>query len=107
MFERKKVLLKIQFLLSKRDLPINSELLDISEEGCFIMVPREVNVQNENKIWITINDLKDHNLITCTVKWKKPQLANNKPMVGLGTKFEKISKKQKMEILELLKNAHP
>jgi hypothetical protein len=106
-FERKKVLLKIQFLLSKKDLPINSELLDISEEGCFIMVPQEVNVQNENKIWITINDLKDHNFITCIVKWKKTQLANEKQMVGLGTKFEKISKKQKAEILEILKNAQP
>lgn len=105
MFERKKVLLKIQFLLSKENLPINSELLDISQEGCFIMVPSEVNVQKENRIWITINDLKDKNLITCIVKWKKTQLANDKPMVGLGTKFETISKKQKTEILDLLKNA--
>ena len=106
MFERKKVLLKIQFLLSKKDLPINSELLDISEEGCFIMVPREVNVQNETRIWLSINDLKDHDLIPCTVKWKKTQMVNDKPMVGLGTQFEKISKQQKMEILEILKNAH-
>jgi hypothetical protein len=106
-FERKKVLLKIQFLLSKKDLPFNSELLDISQDGCFIMVPHGVNVQNENRVWITINDLKDHDLITCTVKWKKTQMANDKLMVGLGTQFEKISKKQKMEILEILKNANP
>ena len=106
-FERKKVLLKIQFLLSKKDPPFNSELLDISQDGCFIMVPHGVNVQNKNRVWITINDLKDHDLITCTVKWKKTQMANDKPMVGLGTQFEKISKKQKMEIFEILKNAHP
>ena len=105
-FERKKVLLKIQFLLSKKDPPFNSELLDISQDGCFIMVPHGVNVQNKNRVWITINDLKDHNLITCTVKWKKTQMVNDKPMVGFGTQFEKISKKQKMEILEILKNAH-
>jgi hypothetical protein len=107
MFERKKVLLKIQFLLSKKDLPINSELLDISEEGCSIMVPQKVNVQNENKIWITINDLADHDFITCVVKWKKNQTVNDKQMVGLGTRFEKMSTKQKTEILEILKNALP
>jgi hypothetical protein len=105
MFERKKVLLNIQFLLSKKDLLFNSELLDISQDGCFIMVPHGVNVQNENRVWITITDLQDHNLITCTVKWKKTQMVNDKPMVGLGTQFEKISKQQKMEILEILKNA--
>lgn len=107
MFERRKVLLKIQFLLSKKDLPINSELLDLSEEGCSIIVPQEVNIKNENKIWITINDLKDHNFITCIVKWKKNENVNDKQMVGLGAKFEKISKKQKTEIFEILKNAHP
>jgi hypothetical protein len=107
MFERKKVLLKIQFLLSKKDPPINCDLLDISEEGCSLMVPQELNVQNENKIWITINDLQDQALIPCIVKWKKNQMANGKPAIGLGAKFEKMSKKQKSEILEILKNAHP
>jgi hypothetical protein len=106
MFERKKVLLKIQFLLSKKEIPINSELLDLSEEGCSIMVPQEVDVKNENKIWITINDLKNHDFIACIVKWSKNQNINEKQMVGLGAKFEKISREQKTEILEILKNAH-
>jgi c-di-GMP-binding flagellar brake protein YcgR len=107
MFARKKILLKIQFLLSKKDPPFHSELLDLSQDGCFIIVPHGMNVQNENRIWITINDLKDHDLIPCTVKWKGTHMANDRPMIGLGAQFEKISKKQKMEILEILKNAHP
>lgn len=105
LFERKKILLKIQLLLTQKDLPIKGELLDISQEGCFIMVPHEVSIQNENRIWITINDLMDKDLIACSVKWKKTQLTNDKSVVGLGAKFEKISKKQKTEILDLLKNA--
>lgn len=100
-YDRKKILLQIHFFLTKNDLPIKSKLLNISQGGCFILSPHE-RLAEEDRIWISIDDLKDKNLISCRVRWKKEMVENEKHLLGLGIQFEELTPKQQKEILEVL-----
>jgi len=106
-YERKRMLLQIHLLFESQENPVPTQLIDISEGGCFVLAPSHEPKQ-EDRVWITIDDLKEKNPIPCVIKWRKNMEAANSHLIGLGTQFEKLGPELQKEIINILKgNINP
>lgn len=95
---RKSVFFNIQLYLTENSQPIKTNMLDVSEKGCFIITTEQK--QKGEKVWLTVKELENKTPICSVIKWVKPWGTEPKQLPGFGVSFDQISKAQIMGIMD-------
>ena len=98
---RKNIHFNTHLFLPEQTKGIKTNLLDISENGCFVLTCCD-DKQSGDQLELKINELDDPSPITCEIKWQKDWGLDLDHLPGVGVTFIDITKHQKSQILSHL-----
>jgi Tfp pilus assembly protein PilZ len=102
--KRKKLFLNVYLDFSSEGAGtelIKTNTADVSQIGGFIISVREAN--EDDILYMVINELSDHTPIKCKVKWNLPWGTSDNHLPGFGVAFWRIKPEQQEELAALLK----
>ncbi len=101
-YSRKEIYLNVILSTNNGGEKKRTNLLNLSEGGCFIIAPNSKEEYKSKNIEFIINDLEDKTPIIGEIKWviRWGEIFSKLP--GYAVEFKKISKNQKSEITNII-----